>query len=512
MATPILDSRKQLFASSARPRRRIGLQAADRRLLNGHALAQAQRLAHATVRPGVLRLTLALGDTVALALTGFASLAMVPALDLAVSTFALIWLGALLVVVALRILGAYRLVRMRALWQSVPLAIAGLGLGLGALAMVLALSDLPAAALQSWLVFWGATAGVLMLGLRLYMWMRIRHLTRSGQLEHRIVLVGAVDDAGPLIAEIDAARGHGRRLCGLFDPRMDGRAADSVAGHHRMGDLDDLIEFARLARIDTVIVALPQASAGRLMAVVSRLFVLPVDIRRVAVPGERLPRGRRVSRIGRTTLVEIHKRPIQGWQAIQKRGFDLVVASLAIIAFAPVMLACALAVRLESPGPILFRQQRHGFNNRPIWVWKFRSMYVDRCDPSAVKAVRRGDARVTRVGRFLRRTSLDELPQFFNVLAGDLSVVGPRPHATAARTGDILYDTVVETYSGRHKVKPGITGWAQVNGWRGELNSPDKIRARIEHDLYYIEHWSLWMDIRIVAMTPLSLITTKNAY
>jgi lipopolysaccharide/colanic/teichoic acid biosynthesis glycosyltransferase len=129
-----------------------------------------------------------------------------------------------------------------------------------------------------------------------------------------------------------------------------------------------------------------------------------------------------------------------------------------------------------------------------------------------VRQVRRGDARVTRIGRFIRRSSIDELPQFFNVLRGELSLVGPRPHATSARTGDILYDDISRAYSARHKVKPGVTGWAQINGWRGEMNSPDKIQARVEHDLYYIEHWSLWLDFKIRMLTPWSLVTTKNAY
>ena len=176
------------------------------------------------------------------------------------------------------------------------------------------------------------------------------------------------------------------------------------------------------------------------------------------------------------------------------------------------MVVIAVLIRLESQGPVLFRQRRHGYNNKPIQVLKFRSMYNDQCDPTAVKAVRRADTRVTKIGRVIRRASIDELPQFFNVLRGELSLVGPRPHAMAARTGDIIYDQVTEAYSARHKVKPGVTGWAQINGWRGEMNSSEKIRARVEHDLYYIENWSLWLDFKIMVMTPWSLVTTKNAY
>jgi Undecaprenyl-phosphate glucose phosphotransferase len=342
------------------------------------------------------------------------------------------------------------------------------------------------------------------------LWMS--RLMRTGELEHRMVIVGGGASIEPLVREIDKYRGKGRRLCGFFDERMDHRSPSVVAGHHKMGDVDDVVEFARLARIDTVIVAIPEASHDRIRELLARLFVLPVDIR--VLDGAAVPEfsRKRRSRIGPFKLVEIYKRPLGGAKAVQKRVFDLVFASLAIVLLSPVMLAVAVLIKLDSPGPVLFRQRRHGFNNKPIEVLKFRSMYSDQCDPTAVRQVRRGDARVTRLGRFIRRSSIDELPQFFNVLRGELSLVGPRPHATSARTGDILYDDISRAYSARHKVKPGVTGWAQINGWRGEMNSPDKIQARVEHDLYYIEHWSLWLDFKIMMLTPWSLVTTKNAY
>jgi exopolysaccharide biosynthesis polyprenyl glycosylphosphotransferase len=183
-----------------------------------------------------------------------------------------------------------------------------------------------------------------------------------------------------------------------------------------------------------------------------------------------------------------------------------------LVALAPVMLGVALAVRLTSPGPVLFRQKRYGFNNELIEVYKFRSMYVNQSDAGAAKLVTRDDPRVTPVGRFIRRTSLDELPQLFNVIKGELSLVGPRPHALQAKAANTLYDQVVDGYFARHKVKPGITGWAQVNGWRGETDTSDKIQKRVEHDLHYIENWSILLDIKIMLATPVSLFRTKNAY
>jgi lipopolysaccharide/colanic/teichoic acid biosynthesis glycosyltransferase len=173
----------------------------------------------------------------------------------------------------------------------------------------------------------------------------------------------------------------------------------------------------------------------------------------------------------------------------------------------------ALAVKLDSPGPVLFRQKRFGFNNERIDVFKFRSMYHHQADPTASKVVTRNDPRVTRVGRFIRKTSLDELPQLFSVaFVGNLSLVGPRPHAINAKAEEQLYDDAVDGYYARHRVKPGITGWAQINGWRGETDTHEKIQRRVEHDLYYIENWSVLFDLYILARTPLALLKSEHAY
>src|SRR5690606_35889666 len=192
--------------------------------------------------------------------------------------------------------------------------------------------------------------------------------------------------------------------------------------------------------------------------------------------------------------------------------FDIFFSVVALVLLWPVLIGAAIAVKLSSPGPILFKQKRHGFNNEVIEVYKFRSMYTHLSDPSARAAVTKGDPRVTRVGRFLRKSSIDELPQLFNVLKGELSLVGPRPHAVEAQTHDRKYVDVVDSYFARHRVKPGVTGWAQINGWRGEIDHDDKIRYRTEFDLYYIENWSLWLDLTILFLTPFRLLNTENAY
>jgi exopolysaccharide biosynthesis polyprenyl glycosylphosphotransferase len=212
-------------------------------------------------------------------------------------------------------------------------------------------------------------------------------------------------------------------------------------------------------------------------------------------------------------VIDVFDKPIADWDVVTKWLFDKVVGTLMLFVTFPLMALIALAIRLDSRGPILFKQKRYGFNNELIEVYKFRSLYVDRCDATASKLVTKQDPRVTNVGRFLRKASLDELPQLINVVfKGDLSLVGPRPHAVYAKAEDRLYDEAVDGYFARHRVKPGITGWAQINGWRGETDSQEKIRQRVEHDLYYIENWSIVFDLYILAMTPLALTRNETAY
>jgi exopolysaccharide biosynthesis polyprenyl glycosylphosphotransferase len=244
-----------------------------------------------------------------------------------------------------------------------------------------------------------------------------------------------------------------------------------------------------------------------------KLWVLPVDIRLSAHSNKLRFRPRSYSFIGSVPVLDIFDKPIADWDVVMKWLFDKVVGWLALICLAPVMLAVAIAVKLDSRGPVLFRQKRYGFNNELIEIFKFRSMYVDQTDATASKLVTKDDPRVTRVGRFIRKTSLDELPQLLNVVFfGNLSLVGPRPHAVNAKAQNRLYDEAVDGYFARHRVKPGITGWAQIHGWRGETDNQEKIQHRVEHDLYYIENWSILLDLYILAQTPFALIRTENAY
>ena len=261
-----------------------------------------------------------------------------------------------------------------------------------------------------------------------------------------------------------------------------------------------------------LIVALPVSAETRVLQLIKKLWVLPVDIRLAAQASKLRFRPRTYSFAGTVPLLDVLDKPITDWDVVLKWLFDKSVASLALLGLAPVMALVALAIKLDSKGPVLFRQKRYGFNNELIEVFKFRSMFTDLADANASKLVTKDDPRVTRLGRILRKSSLDELPQLFNVLRGELSLVGPRPHALQAKAADRLYDDVVDGYFARHKVKPGITGWAQINGWRGETDTSEKIQKRVEHDLYYIDNWSVLLDLYILIKTPFALIGGENAY
>ena len=348
---------------------------------------------------------------------------------------------------------------------------------------------------------------------RLLLSWRIRSMTRAGLLDRRTAIVGGGEPAERLLRSLNADSGSDIRVIGVFDDRWDERSPDVVAGHPKVGTVDDLVSYSRHARLDLVIFALPVVAESRILAMLKKLSVLPVDIRLAAHTQQLRFRPRNYSYVGGLAVFDVADKPIADWDVVLKWLFDKIIGSLMLLLLAPGMLLIALAVKLTSRGPVLFRQKRYGFNNDLIEVFKFRSMYAEQSDATAQRLVTRGDPRVTPVGRFIRKTSLDELPQLFNVVfKGNLSLVGPRPHAVHAKADDRLYDQVVDGYFARHRMKPGITGWAQINGWRGETDTEEKIQRRVEHDLHYIENWSIWFDFLILLRTPMSLLKAENAY
>ncbi len=364
-----------------------------------------------------------------------------------------------------------------------------------------------------WLGSWYISGLLLFLMGRLFTFSLVRKWTKQGRLERRAVIVGGGPRSENLIKALEASANTDIRICGIFDDRGDERSPAVIAGYPKLGTVSELVEFGRRTRIDLLIVTIPVKAENRIMQLLKKLWVLPVDVRLSAHSNKLRFRPRSYSYIGNVPFLDIFDKPLADWDYVAKSVFDFVIGSLALILFAPVMAAVALAIKLDSKGPVLFKQKRYGFNNELIEVYKFRSMYTDQSDAKADRLVTKDDPRVTKVGRFIRKTSLDELPQLFNVVfKRNLSLVGPRPHAVHAKAANHLYDHVVDGYYARHRVIPGITGWAQVNGWRGETDTPEKIERRVEHDLYYIENWSLLLDFNILILTPLSLLRNKNAY
>ncbi len=351
--------------------------------------------------------------------------------------------------------------------------------------------------------------GVLLLGaVRAALAAILDWAVESGLTERRAVLVGGGAGAHALIRGLEDRPGNDVRICAIFDDRSDERAPDLVLDVPKIGRFDELVAFARRAEIDMIIITLPP-TADQLIARLMRKFsVLPVPVHLSAFTQDFAFGSGRAS-----GLVKMADGSFSARRRLAKRLLDLGIGTLALILLAPVMALAALAIRLEGPGPILFRQARSGFNERTVEVLKFRTMRDDPQDPEGRCVVRRSDERVTRVGRLLRRSSIDELPQLWNVLRGDLSLVGPRPHAVGAvSASQQTFEGLVEGYSARHRLPPGITGLAQVNGFRGTIEDPEQLRARVMHDLAYIENWSLWLDLKIIARTPLSLLDTTNAY
>ena len=411
-----------------------------------------------------------------------------------------------------QVTGGYRIGAFRAFFKTSIRLIAAWSMTFLMVAAGLVLAKVADHYSRLWLAaFFGAGLVALLAG-RFALFRIIDAQTRAGRFDRRTAIVGGGQPAEDLIAALETQSDSGIRIVGVFDDRNTDRSSDVIAGHPKLGNVDDLVAYARHARLDLIVFTIPITAEARILQMLAKLWVLPIDIRLSAHAAKLRLRPRSYSYLGSVPVLDVFDRPIADWDVVVKALFDRCVGLAMLIALSPVMLAIALAVRFTSRGPILFRQKRHGFNNELIEVYKFRSMYVDQCDAGAAKMVTRGDPRVTPVGRFIRKSSLDELPQLLNVLKGDLSLVGPRPHALQAKAANTLYDQVVDGYFARHKVKPGITGWAQVNGWRGETDTSEKLQRRVEHDLYYIENWSVLLDLQILLTTPFALLKTENAY
>jgi Undecaprenyl-phosphate glucose phosphotransferase len=355
---------------------------------------------------------------------------------------------------------------------------------------------------------WCAISAAAVIALRVLWWRRVRAWRAAGRLTPNIVVVGATDNARTLI---ERAKASGQvAILGIFDDRI-GRVPAELAGVPVLGDTKALLTHRIMPYVDRVVIAVPPQAQGRVRQLIERLKVLPNEISLFLDFEGEAEQSAALSRLAETPMARLSGAVQDESRLFAKRVEDLIIVALAMIPVLPVMALIALAVKLDSPGPVFFRQRRHGFNNEPIMVWKFRSMRHEAADATAARQVARDDQRVTRVGRIIRKLSLDELPQIFNVLKGEMSLVGPRPHAIGMKTGETESAKLVAEYAWRHRMKPGMTGWAAVRGSRGPVHTAEEVRRRVALDVEYIERQSIWFDLYILVMTLPCLLGDRQA-
>ena len=360
-----------------------------------------------------------------------------------------------------------------------------------------------------WLGTWSFTSVITLCGFRLLTGSAAQRLRETGRLTKNVAIVGASEVGQQLAAKfIDEC--SGTRLVGVFDERQS-RFAKDGSSRTRVHQLLVLYELLCRGRVDEVVIAIPPYASQRILELSRRFHPFAVSLRVLAPEGYETFQVLDSRRYGEIGTFRVMDKPLDEVAVLVKRIEDVLIAAFGLLVTLPLMLVIALLIKLDSRGPVLFRQKRLGANNLPFDLLKFRSMYVEQTDPLGRQLTRAGDPRVTRVGRFLRMTSLDELPQLINVLRGEMSLVGPRPHPLAASAAGIAYAHAISDYPIRHRVKPGITGWAQVNGWRGETTTLEQIRRRVEHDLYYVENWSLSFDLVILGRTVFAILSRANA-
>ena len=354
-----------------------------------------------------------------------------------------------------------------------------------------------------WIAIWSATSLMFVLLSRAIVARVLSDVSNSRVALSTVAIYGDRRPTQNLISEINRVRPN-VHIVGAFGPGDPNLASSDTNWD---GDIDALLDYGRMNQLDMIIIANSVLDPTALRELLLKFSVLPSEVL-ISFGADRshIP-IRKVHSLEDSQLLEVQRKPISGWGRLLKLVQDYVIAAIALVLLAPFFALIALAIKLDSKGPVFFRQNRHGFNHKIFSIWKFRTMTVMEDGDHAVQATR-GDRRVTRVGKLLRRTSLDELPQLFNVLKGEMSIVGPRPHPLSLNSE---FQDLLTKYENRHVVKPGMTGWAQINGFRGPTEDPELMRRRVEFDLDYIENWSIWMDLKIIAATPFILIFSKNA-
>ncbi|SDB56284.1 exopolysaccharide biosynthesis polyprenyl glycosylphosphotransferase [Belnapia rosea] len=463
----------------------------------------------APLPPVLLAMAVAVLDAVGLVLAGLAVQAL-PLQPAEGPALRLIGFVAVLVPCLIAAAGGYGHAALFGGKRAALGALAGLVLGIGGLGLAAVALGARGAFPPGLALLWLGLATPPLLAGRLAAAVALR--AAAERTRQRAVVIGDGPQAARLVAALGARPDRSFDLIGLVDDRRVHQAGGLRNGLPYLGSMETLAAMIRSGEVDQVILALPWAAEARLQSLLRHFADFPVDVR--LAPdlmayrglGTAGPEGERLH------FLRLADRPIRGWGAVVKTIEDYGLALLALAVAAVPMALIAMAVKLDSPGPVLFRQRRTGFNNQPFYVLKFRTMYHEAADYTAARQVSLGDKRVTRVGAILRRTSLDELPQIFNILRGDMSFIGPRPHAPGTRAGGRPFEEVAARYAARHRVKPGLTGLAQVRGWRGPTETEDKLLRRVESDLEYIDTWSPWLDFTILVRTLLAVARMRNAF
>ncbi len=362
-------------------------------------------------------------------------------------------------------------------------------------------------------LFYAASAVVTLFFSRFALRFIIRKLSQGGRISQRVVLFGCAEETtARALRLLELERLPHLQIVGVADDRPTGAVPTAVGSVPFIGGFREVADLAREGKVDQVLIGIPDITQQRLDEIIENLSGVSVDL--CLMPRETLllSASYRVGFIGASPVLSIWERPVRDTDIIIKDIEDKLLALIGLLLLSPLLLFVAAAIKLTSPGPVLFVQRRFGFNNTAISVLKFRSMYIDRQDVSGAERTTKNDRRVTPVGRLIRALSIDELPQLWNVLRGDMSIVGPRPHATEMKVGDHYYFEAVKGYAARHRVRPGLTGLAQVRGLRGEIATIERARMRVEYDRFYIENWSLALDIRIILETIFKVVFDRNAY
>jgi Undecaprenyl-phosphate glucose phosphotransferase len=415
-------------------------------------------------------------------------------------------LGALLSALIFPWFGVYRAWRGVSLLEEIRRITLAWLVVVVALVLVSYFAKVGATYSRVWGAGWFVGAWVLLIASRALVRPVLGWLRSIGYNSRRVVVVGSSKLVRQVANRLAQSKSAGLQVAGVF---FDDTLNDAPTAVPHLGPIEQLEMFLRQESVDQVWLALPLSQEQQILKLVEDLGDTTVDILLVPESGGLRLLDRRISDVAGLPVLELSVSPLDGYNRLVKALEDRVLAAVILLLVSPLMLMIAIAIKLTSPGPVFFKQQRHGYNGEVIKVYKFRSMTVHQEQNGQVTQAKKDDPRVTPLGAFLRRTSLDELPQFINVLQGRMSIVGPRPHAVEHNN---YYRDKVDSYMRRHKVKPGITGWAQVNGLRGETDTLEKMQKRVEYDLYYIEHWSLWLDIRIVLMTVFKGFGGSNAY